>query len=48
MCPKRRIGGCVCHMKAMQKNERRLTYANMGHPEQRDYGTEGLVPLELQ
>lgn len=29
-------------------NERRLTYANMGHPEQRDYGTEGLVPLELQ
>jgi hypothetical protein len=26
----------------------RLTYADVGHPEQRDYGTEGLVPLNLQ
>ena len=24
----------------------RLTYADMGHPEQQDYGLEGLVPFE--
>ena len=26
----------------------RLTYAEMGHPERRDYATEGLVPLQIQ
>ena len=28
-------------------NERRLTYADMGHPEHQDYGTEGLVTFEI-
>lgn len=27
--------------------EGRLTYGDMGHPEHRDYGTEGLVPFEI-
>jgi hypothetical protein len=26
----------------------RLTYAEMGHPEQRDYATDGVVPFEIQ
>lgn len=26
----------------------RLTYAEMGHPERRDYGLEGLVPFAIQ
>ena len=26
----------------------RLTYAEMGHPERRDYGTEAVVPLQIQ
>lgn len=29
-------------------HERRLTYADMGHPEQQDYGLDGLVPFEIQ
>ena len=28
--------------------EHRLTYADMGHPEQQDYGMDGLVPFEIQ
>lgn len=28
--------------------DRRLTYANMGHPEHQDYGLEGLVLFEIQ
>ncbi|WP_245754405.1 BREX-3 system P-loop-containing protein BrxF [Candidatus Accumulibacter aalborgensis] len=26
----------------------RLTYAEMGHPEHRDYATDGLVTVEMQ
>ncbi len=31
-----------------RREDERLTYAEMGHPERQDYGLEGVVPFEIK